>query len=204
MMPPMDTDEVRAWFRSYLADFVVLGRGDLDDVRQILEHYGVPMLISTDAGTTALTDEDQVLALARQQVDGMRAAGHDRSEELAGETTVLGRHVRHPPRAVRARSRRRLRDLAGRGDLPDHRSSRGPADLGDHRALGGVVRGADQDSLTSYTSSGGTASSRSAISCLSTARWASSAAERSGARESAMNSSVTKPSRIWSVTVRPR
>lgn len=125
MMPPMDTDEVRAWFRSYLADFVALGRGDLDDVRQILEHYGVPMLISTDAGTTALTDEDQVLALARQQVDGMRAAGYDRSEELAGETTVLGRHVRHPPRAVRARSRRRLRDLAGRGDLPDHRSSRG-------------------------------------------------------------------------------
>lgn len=85
----MDTDEVRGWFRSYLADFVALGRGDLGDVRRILEHYGVPMLISTDAGTTVLTDEDQVLALARQQADGMRAAGYDRSEELAGETTVL-------------------------------------------------------------------------------------------------------------------
>jgi hypothetical protein len=85
----MDTAEVRQWFRAYLADFVALGRGDLDDVRQILEHYGVPMLISTDAGSTVLTDEDQVLALARQQVDGMRAAGYDRSQELAGETTVL-------------------------------------------------------------------------------------------------------------------
>ena len=85
----MDTDEVRRWFRSYLADFVALGRGDLDDVRKILEHYGVPMLISTDAGTTALTGEGQVLAVARQQVDGMRAAGYDRSEEMAGETTVL-------------------------------------------------------------------------------------------------------------------
>ena len=91
MMPPMDTDDVRAWFESYLADFIALGRGDLDDVRRILDHYGVPMLISTDAGTTVLTGVDQVLGVAREQVDGMRAAGYDRSEVLAGDTTVLNR-----------------------------------------------------------------------------------------------------------------
>ncbi|GAA5118425.1 hypothetical protein GCM10023320_22420 [Pseudonocardia adelaidensis] len=90
-MPPMEADEARRWFDSYLADFIALGRGDLDDVRRILDHYGVPMLISTDAGTTVLTDAEQVHAVARQQVDGMRAAGYDRSEELTGETTVLNR-----------------------------------------------------------------------------------------------------------------
>lgn len=91
MMPPMDADEARRWFDSYLADFIALGRGDLDDVRRILAHYGVPMLVSTDAGTAVLADEEQVLAMARQQVDGMRAAGYDRSEELARDTTVLNR-----------------------------------------------------------------------------------------------------------------
>jgi hypothetical protein len=89
MMAHMDADAARRWFDSYLADFIALGRGDLDDVRRILDHYGVPLLVSTDAGSAVLTDEDQVLAVARQQVDGMRSAGYDRSEELGGETTVL-------------------------------------------------------------------------------------------------------------------
>ena len=91
MMALMDADAARRWFDSYLADFIALGRGDLDDVRRILDHYGVPMLVSTDAGTTVLTDEDQVLAVARQQAYGMRAAGYDRSEVLAADTTVLNR-----------------------------------------------------------------------------------------------------------------
>lgn len=87
----MDEAEVKRWFDSYLADFVALGRGDIDDVRQILAHYGVPLLLSSDSGCMALTDEAQVLAVAQQQVDGMRSAGYDRSDELAGETTVLNR-----------------------------------------------------------------------------------------------------------------
>jgi hypothetical protein len=85
----MDQDEVRRWFDSYLADFGALGRGELDDVRRILDHYGVPMLVSTDAGSTVLTDEEQVVAVAARQVEGMRAAGYDRSEVLSGETAVL-------------------------------------------------------------------------------------------------------------------
>jgi hypothetical protein len=101
----MDRDEVRRWFDTYLADFIALGRGDLDDVRRILDHYGVPMMISTDAGTTVLTGEDQVLAVAKQQVDGMRAAGYDRSEVLAGDTTVLNRTcATHRGRFARVRA----------------------------------------------------------------------------------------------------
>jgi hypothetical protein len=87
----MDADEARRWFNSYFAEFVALGRGDLDDVRRILDHYGVPLLLSTDAGSAILTDEAQVLAAARQQVDRMRSVGYHHSEELTAETTVLNR-----------------------------------------------------------------------------------------------------------------
>jgi hypothetical protein len=87
----MDADVARRWFNSYFAEFVALGRGDLDDVRRILDHYGVPLLLSTDAGSAILTDEGQVLAAARQQVDRMRSVGYHHSEELTAETTVLNR-----------------------------------------------------------------------------------------------------------------
>ena len=85
----MDEQGLRKWFAAYLTDFGALGRGDTDDAGRLLLHYGVPLLVSTDAGTSALAAEDQVLAMARQQVDGLRAAGYDRSDELDSETTVL-------------------------------------------------------------------------------------------------------------------
>jgi hypothetical protein len=85
----MDTAEARSWFAAYFAEFVALCRGDHDDVRRILDHYGVPMMVSTRAGTRFLTDEEQVLAVAHQQVDAMRAAGYDRSDEQLAETTLL-------------------------------------------------------------------------------------------------------------------
>lgn len=97
--------EVERWFAAYLADFVALGRGDIGDVRRILDHYGVPMIVSTDAGTRFLADEEQVLAVARQQVEGMRAEGYDRSDELAAETTVLNRSCAiHRGRIARLRA----------------------------------------------------------------------------------------------------
>ncbi len=101
----MDEREVREWFGGYLSDFVALGRGDTDDVRRLLLHYGVPLLVSTDAGTTALVDEDHVLAMARQQVDGMRVTGYDRTEELDAETVVLnGSCAVHRARFARRRA----------------------------------------------------------------------------------------------------
>jgi uncharacterized NTF2-like protein DUF6841 len=87
----MDEWDARRWLGHYLADFAALGRGDRDDVRQLLAHYAVPLLVSTDAGTTILTDEPQVLAFAEQQLTGMRSTAYDRSEELSAETTVLNR-----------------------------------------------------------------------------------------------------------------
>ena len=101
----MDERGVEEWFGTYLRDFVALGRGDTDDLRRLLRHYGVPFLISTDAGTTALTDQAQVLAMARQQVDGMRLVGYDRTEELDAETVVLNAScARHRARFARLRA----------------------------------------------------------------------------------------------------
>ncbi|WP_369255876.1 DUF6841 family protein [Geodermatophilus amargosae] len=85
----MDEHEITRWYRAYLADFVALARGDSDDVRRLLAHYGVPLIVSTDAGCSHLTDEDQVLALARRLVSGLRASGYDRGEELSSATVVL-------------------------------------------------------------------------------------------------------------------
>ncbi len=87
----MEKDEVKRWFDSYLADFVALGRGDVTDVRRILAYYGVPLLLSTDTGSKILPDEAQVLGFAQQQIDGMRLADYDHSDELAAETVVLNR-----------------------------------------------------------------------------------------------------------------
>ncbi len=87
----MDEREVRSWFQAYLADFIALYRGDSDDVRRVLDYYGGPTIISTDAGSVLLTDEDQVLAAARQQIAAMRAAGYDRSQQLSAATTVVNR-----------------------------------------------------------------------------------------------------------------
>ncbi|HLN76596.1 MAG TPA: hypothetical protein VK204_06085 [Nocardioidaceae bacterium] len=101
----MDTAEIEHWFAAYLADFTALGRGDLDDVGRILAHYGVPLIISSEAGCLFLTDEAQVRATAQQQIDALRAAGYDRSNVLAAATTVLNQSCAvHRGRFVRLRA----------------------------------------------------------------------------------------------------
>jgi hypothetical protein len=85
----VDEREVTSWFQAYLADFIALGRGDRDDVRRLLEHYGVPLIVSTDADCFFLTDEEQVLAAAERQIAGLRANGYDRSEGLSAATVVV-------------------------------------------------------------------------------------------------------------------
>lgn len=87
----MTEAEVADWFAGYLAEFAALGRGDVDDERRILAYYGVPLLLSSDAGTTVLTDEEQVLDAARRQVAALRADDYARSDQLFGEATVLNR-----------------------------------------------------------------------------------------------------------------
>lgn len=45
----MPTADVQRSFDSYLSDYAALARGDIDGSRRVLGHYGVPLLLSTDA-----------------------------------------------------------------------------------------------------------------------------------------------------------
>ena len=84
----VDSSDVSDWFGEYLEAFAACGRGE-EDTGTLLGYYGVPLLLTTDGGFFALTSDDQVVAALQQQVDGMRAAGYDRSEILASEVMVL-------------------------------------------------------------------------------------------------------------------
>jgi uncharacterized NTF2-like protein DUF6841 len=84
----VDNSDVGRWFGEYLDAFAACGRGERDTA-SLLAYYGVPLLVTTDDGLFALTTDDQVVAVVRQQVDGMRAASYDRSEILDSEVSVL-------------------------------------------------------------------------------------------------------------------
>jgi hypothetical protein len=84
----VDKSDVSRWFDEYLEVFAACGRGE-SDARSLLAYWAVPFLVSTDDGFVALKNEDQVVAVAQQQIDGMRAAAYDRSELLGSEVTSL-------------------------------------------------------------------------------------------------------------------
>ena len=84
----MDESDVSRWFGEYCEVFTECGRGE-SDTGSLLAYYGVPLLLATDGGFIALTTEDQVVAAAQQQIDGMRAAAYDHSDILASDVTVL-------------------------------------------------------------------------------------------------------------------
>ena len=84
----MDDSDVSRWFGEYLDAFAACGRGERDPA-SLLAYWGVPLLLTTDDGCLALTSDDQVVAAAKQQVEGMRAADYDHSEVLHFEVTVL-------------------------------------------------------------------------------------------------------------------
>ena len=80
------------WFQEYLDAFAACGRGERDTV-SLLAHHGVPLLLTTDAGSFALTAEDQVVAAVQQQIDGMRAAHYHDTDGAAGRRiSVLAVH----------------------------------------------------------------------------------------------------------------
>ena len=84
----MDENDVSRWFGDYLELFAACGRGEAD-VHSVLAYWGVPMLLATDVGFSALITEDQLLAAVQQQIDGMRAAAYDHTDVLGSEVTVL-------------------------------------------------------------------------------------------------------------------
>ena len=87
----MRTADVESWFTTYMTDYAAMVRGDLDDTRRLLGHYSAPLLMSTDASCVALADGEQVAAAVQRQVDDLRAADYDRSEQVTASTVVLNR-----------------------------------------------------------------------------------------------------------------
>jgi hypothetical protein len=85
----MDSGDVRDWFGAYLDVFQACGRGDVDDVRRLLDYYNVPLVLTSDEGVLALNSEADVLGAVQKQLDGMRAAGYDRSQVLDADVEVL-------------------------------------------------------------------------------------------------------------------
>jgi hypothetical protein len=84
----VDAAEVDRWFGEYLSTFAACGRGE-SEAASLLAYYGVPLLLSTDEGFTALTTAAEVVAIAQRQVDGMRAADYDHSDVLDFEISPL-------------------------------------------------------------------------------------------------------------------
>jgi hypothetical protein len=88
MVRGVDSSDVSRWFGEYLDAFAAGGRGE-KDTATLLGYYGVPLLLTTDGGFFALTSENQVVQAVQQQVEGMRAAGYQRTETLGAEVSVL-------------------------------------------------------------------------------------------------------------------
>lgn len=84
----MTERDVRDWFGEYLDAYAACGRGDRE-TSSLLAYYGVPLVITSDAGCFALTAGEQVIAAIQPQIDAMRAAGYARSELRHATVTVL-------------------------------------------------------------------------------------------------------------------
>ncbi|MDT5236304.1 MAG: hypothetical protein QOF47_2291 [Mycobacterium sp.] len=85
---PVDTDAVNRWFDEYFDTFSACARGDRD-MSELLSHYGVPMVLTTDDGVTTLMTDDEAAAVMQSMVDGLRANGFHHTEVLHSEVSVL-------------------------------------------------------------------------------------------------------------------
>jgi hypothetical protein len=84
----VESNDVSRWFSEYLDAFASCGRGERD-TGSLLAYYGVPVLVTTDAGFYALTSDDQIVATLQAQIDEARAAGYDHTEILDSEISIL-------------------------------------------------------------------------------------------------------------------
>lgn len=84
----MDPQSVESWFAEYVAAFTVCARGEAP-VDGLFDYYGVPLLLTSDAGASHLLEREQGVAVLQSMVDGLQAAGCDHTETLASRTTVL-------------------------------------------------------------------------------------------------------------------
>jgi hypothetical protein len=85
---PVDTDVVNRWFDEYFATFEACARGERD-MSELLSHYGVPMVFTSDAGVTTLMTDDEAAAMMQGLIDGLRGNRYDHTDVLHPEVSIL-------------------------------------------------------------------------------------------------------------------
>jgi hypothetical protein len=85
---PVDTDAVNRWFDEYFETFEACARGDRD-MSELLRHYGLPLIFTSDAGVTTLMTDDEAAAMMQGLIDGLRANGYHHTDVLHPEVSVL-------------------------------------------------------------------------------------------------------------------
>jgi hypothetical protein len=85
---PVDTDVVNRWFGEYFATFEACARGERD-MSELLSHYGVPLIFTSDAGVTTLMTDDEAAAVMQGLIDGLRANGYHHTDVLHPQVSVL-------------------------------------------------------------------------------------------------------------------
>ncbi|HJT96455.1 MAG TPA: hypothetical protein VJ777_31640 [Mycobacterium sp.] len=85
---PVDADAVNRWFDQYLDVFAACARGDRE-IPSLLGYYGVPLILTTDDGVTALMTDDEAAAVMQSQIDGLRAMGYHHTVVLHSQVIVL-------------------------------------------------------------------------------------------------------------------
>jgi hypothetical protein len=61
----------------------------LGEASSLLGYWGVPLSLATDNGFVALGSEQEILATAQQQLDGMLAAAYDHSDVLEDDVILM-------------------------------------------------------------------------------------------------------------------
>jgi hypothetical protein len=64
----MDSATAQTWFQGYLAEYAACGRGER--IERLIEHYGVPLLLTSDAGVEHVLSEAQVADGIQRQIYG--------------------------------------------------------------------------------------------------------------------------------------
>jgi hypothetical protein len=85
---PVDANAVNRWFDEYFETFSACARGDRD-MSELLSHYGLPLILTTDDGVTTLMTDDEAAAVMQSLVDGLRANGFHHTVVLHSEVSVL-------------------------------------------------------------------------------------------------------------------
>ena len=83
------TEELRIFFRAYNDTFAALSRGERTDGRAMLDFYGVPVAMTSDAGTRVVDDPSVLVATVMATAAELATQDYDRSEQESFSARVV-------------------------------------------------------------------------------------------------------------------